>query len=229
MNPLIVALDVDTEQEATALARRLSSSVGGFKVGLQLLMGAGPGVIESIAEFGQPVFADAKIHDIPNTAYQAARALGTRGARWVSVHALGGPRMVRAAVDGLNEGSEGQAGVLAVTVLTSIDLATMVHLGIAGTIGARVSSYAAMVAQAGAEGVVCSARECAIVREAAPEIRLFTPGIRSQGQPSQDQARVVSPAAAVAAGADFLIVGRPVTDADDPLEAAETILSEIRG
>ena len=229
MNPLIVALDVDTEKEATALARLLSASVGGFKVGLQLLMGIGTGVIESIAEFGQPVFADAKLHDIPNTAYQASQALGTRGARWVTVHTLGGPEMVRAAVEGLNEGSEGTAGVLAVTILTSIDPATMAQLGITGTIDDRVSSYAAMVVQAGAEGVVCSAHECAIVRRVAPDIRVFTPGIRNQGQPSHDQARVVSPLEAVAAGADFLIVGRAVTDADDPVEAAETMLSEIRG
>lgn len=229
MNPLIVALDVDTEQEATAMARLLSPSVRGFKVGLQLLMGTGPGVIESIAALGQPIFADAKLHDIPNTVYQAAHALGARGSRWVTVHTLGGPEMIRAAVDGLNDGSDGKGGVLAVTILTSIDLGSMAQLGISGTIDDRVSLYSAMAAQAGAEGVVCSAHECAIVRKVAPDITVFTPGIRSQGQPSHDQARVASPLEALSAGADFLVVGRAVTDADDPVGAAEAMLSEIRG
>ena len=137
--------------------------------------------------------------------------------------------MVRAAVDGLNEGSQGQAGVLAVTILTSIEPATMAFLGITGTIDDRVGSYAAMAAQAGAEGVVCSVHECAIVRKVVPEVQVFTPGIRNQGQPSHDQARVASPTAAVAAGADYLIVGRSVIGADDPVEAAETLLAEIRG
>ena len=229
MNPLIVALDVDNQQEATELASLLSPSVGGFKVGLQLLMGRGPAVVESIAEFGRPVFVDAKLHDIPNTVYKAARALSARGARWVSVHALGGPAMVRAAVDGSKEESEGETGVLAVTILTSIDSAMMTELGIIGTLDDRISSYASMVAHAGVEGVVCSVHECALVRKVVPETLVFTPGIRNPGQPSHDHARVASPAAAIAAGADYLIVGRSVIDADDPAKAAEAVLSEIRG
>ena len=228
MNPLIIALDVDTEEEAMSLARLLAPAVGGFKVGLQLLMGPGPDVIESISRFGKPVFADAKLHDIPNTAHQAAKALGRRGARWVTVHALGGPEMVGAAVEGLNEGSEGKAGVLAVTILTSLGPASITELGISGTIDERVGSYASMAAQAGAEGVVCSAHECPIVKKVAPDIRVFTPGIRTQSQPSHDQARVVRPAVAIAAGADYLVVGRAVTDADDPVRAADAMLSEIR-
>ncbi len=229
MNRLIVALDVDTEQEAITLARLLRPSVGGFKVGLQLLMGAGPRVVESVAELGRPVFVDAKLHDIPNTVHMAVRALGARGARWVTVHATGGPAMVKAAVDGINEGSEGEAGILVVTILTSIDRQTMSLLGIDGTTEERVGSYAAMAQQQGAEGVVCSVRECASVRRIAPDIRLFTPGIRKPGDPVHDQARVATPAAAVAAGADYLVIGRAVTEAEDPVEAAEAILSEIRG
>jgi orotidine-5'-phosphate decarboxylase len=226
---LIIALDVDTEGQAIELARRLEPAADGFKVGLQLLMAAGPRVVDSVAEVGRPIFVDAKLHDIPNTVKQAARGLGARGARWVTVHSAGGPAMIRAAVDGLNETSRSEAGVLAVTILTSIDPTTMSLLGIAGTLEERVASYASMALQAGAEGVVCSVGECSVLRKALPGVRLFTPGIRGPGQTSHDQARVDTPAAAAAAGADFLVVGRAVTEADDPFEAARAILLEIRG
>ena len=229
MNRLIVALDVDSEEEAIALARLLGSSVGGFKVGLQLLMGVGPRVVESVAELGRPVLVDAKLHDIPNTVRMAARALGARGTRWLTVHATGGPAMVQAAVDGIQEGSEGEAGILVVTILTSIDAQTMSLLGMEGTPEERVGSYAAMADGAGAEGVVCSVGECAGVRAIAPDIRLFTPGIRKPSDPVHDQARVATPAAAVAAGADYLVIGRPVIQAEDPVKAAKAIISEIGG
>ncbi len=226
-NPVIVALDLRTAEEAVRMAKSLAAHVGGFKVGLGLLMGPGPGTVAALCEFGKPVFADAKLHDIPSQVEAAARRLGRHGARWVTCHVSGGEAMVRAAVAGLAAGAPDVAGVLGVTVLTSLDEAALTRIGITATPGRLVSKLARVAAAAGCEGVVCSPRELGVVAEVAPELAKVTPGIRMEPA-ADDQARTASPAEALARGADWLVVGRPITAAADPVEAANRLSQQLR-
>jgi orotidine-5'-phosphate decarboxylase len=217
-SPLVVALDVRSAEEAVRLARTLAGKVAGFKVGLGLLHGPGPGLVGALARLG-PVFADAKLHDIPSQVQAAARRLGEYGARWVTAHASGGVEMLEAAADGLMAGSGGrQAGILAVTVLTSIDEAASSAL-FGRTPGELTSRLAKRAAEAGVEGVVCSPKELGVVVEVAPALLRVVPGIRPAGAAAHDQRRTATPAEALARGAHLLVVGRPVIAAPDPVEA----------
>ena len=228
VNPVLVALDLPTAEEALRLAERLAPHVGGFKVGLELLMGPGPATVAAIRRLGKPVFADAKLADIPNTVRAAARQLGALGARWVTVHAFGGLEMISAAVAGLAEGARGnESGILAVTVLTSLDGNHLASVGISGTVGKQTARLARLAAEAGAEGVVCAVRELGDVRQVAPGLLRVTPGIRPSGTDSEDQARVATPAEAVKRGANLLVIGRPITRAKDPVGAAKAIIEEL--
>jgi orotidine-5'-phosphate decarboxylase len=227
-NPVIVALDVRTAEEAVRLARSLAPYVGGFKVGLGLLHGPGPGLVGALARLG-PVFADAKLHDIPSQTEAAARRLGEYGARWVTAHASGGVDMLQAAVSGLAAGAAGRtAGILAVTVLTSIDepAATALFGRTPGELTARLAKQAAA---AGVEGVVCSPKELGVVAQVAPGLLRVTPGIRPEGAPGDDQRRTATPREARARGADLLVVGRPITAAPDPVKAAQMLQDELSG
>ena len=227
-NPILVALDVSTAEEAVRLAERLAPHVGGFKVGLELLMGPGPAVVAAVRRFGRPVFVDAKLADIPNTVEAAARQLGALGARWVSVHASGGLDMIKAAVAGLKEGARGnETGVLAVSVLTSLDGANLASVGVSGTVGKQTARLARLAAAGGAEGMVSSVRELGDVGQVAPGLLRVTPGIRPAGAAADDQARVATPAEAIKRGADLLVIGRPITRAKDPVEAAKAIGREL--
>lgn len=228
VNPILVALDLPDLDEAEEMARRLEGHVGGFKVGLELLMGSGPTAISRIAALGLPVFADAKLHDIPNTVEGACRELSSRGARWVSVHALGGASMMEAAVIGLEEGSgDRRSGALAITVLTSMDEAALESVGIEGTIETAVSGLCRLAAFSGAEGVVCSPHEIGLVKGVSKDLVTVTPGIRPPGVESHDQRRVATPSEALSAGADWLVVGRAITAYPDPVEAARALAEEI--
>jgi orotidine-5'-phosphate decarboxylase len=222
-----VALDVPTLQEAVELARRLAGEVGWLKVGLELFGAHGPAAVQAIAEHG-PVFLDLKLHDIPTTVGRAAERLGALGAGLLTVHAGGGAAMVRAAVEGLAAGSRDAAGrVLAVTVLTSMsddDLASVNAPGAA----TQVPALARLAVGAGAPGLVCAPRDLARVRaDVGPDPLLVTPGIRPAGSGDDDHARAATPSAAVADGADLLVVGRPVTRAPDPVAAARAIAREL--
>jgi len=224
VSALFVALDVESAEEAVRLATLLSPHVEGFKVGLELLLGPGPAVIGAIRQLGKPVFADAKLHDIPNTVERAARQLGRIGARYVTVQASGGAAMLDAARQGLADGAAGNpAGVLAVTVLTSFDDAALGTVGVNGTVGKQVSRLAKLAAAQGAEGVVCSVRELDVVRQVAPDLLRVTPGLRLDNEPD-DQRRTATPAEAARRGSDILVIGRPITRARDPVQA----VSEIR-
>ena len=224
---IIVALDVDGAEAAVRLARRLVDEVGGFKIGLGLLHGLGPATVSAIAELDKPVFADAKLHDIPSQVEAGARRLGRWGARWVTAHATGGASMLAAAATGLADGSGGRGGVLGVTVLTSLDASDLAHVGISATPGKLVSKMARVVSAAGCEGVVCSPRELGVIAEVAPELLKVTPGIRPPGVAAGDQARIATPQEAVSKGADWLVIGRPITAASDPVEAAVRINREV--
>jgi len=228
MNPVMVALDLPTAEEAIRLAERLAPHVGSFKVGLELLMGPGPATVAAIRQLGKPVFADAKLADIPHTVEAAARQLGGLGARWVSVHASGGVDMIKAAVAGLAEGARGhETGILAVTVLTSLAATGLASVGVSGTVGKQAARLAKLAAAAGAEGVVCSVRELGDVAQVAPGLLRVTPGIRPEGASSDDQVRVATPVEAIKRGADLIVIGRPITRAKDPVAAARAILDEL--
>jgi orotidine-5'-phosphate decarboxylase len=222
VNPIIVALDVPTLEQASPLARSLEDEVGGFKIGMELLMGAGPEAIERIAEMDKPVFVDAKLHDIPNTVEHAATRIKAGGARWVTVHASGGREMMEAAVSGM-----GGEGVLAVTMLTSLSQSDLEAIGVPALASDYVVSLASLAADSKTEGVVCSPEEIRRVKDKEPSLVVFTPGVRPASSDTDDQKRVATPERARADGADFLIVGRPITRAADPVKAARDIATAI--
>ncbi len=226
-NPLLVALDVSSAEAAVRAASDLVEVVGGFKVGMELLTGPGPGVVALVGDLGSPVFVDVKLHDIPTTVRRAARNLGAMGARWVSVHASGGEAMLSAAVAGLAEGAAGRpAGVLAVTVLTSLDDRALAEVGVHASTAAQTVRLARLAEAAGCEGMVVSPRELIVASDAAPSLLRVTPGIRPAGAATDDQRRFTSPTDAIRHGADLLVVGRPVTRASDPRAAAAAIIAE---
>ena len=229
--PILVALDVPTAEDAVRLARDLAPHVGGFKVGLGLLHGPGPGTVATVAALGRPVFADAKLHDIPSQVETAATRLGQMGARWVTAHAAGGEGMLSAAVSGAARGSACAAGILAVTVLTSLGEKDLAAAGIAASPGKLVSRMSRLAVAAGCEGVVCSPRELGVVASVAPGLLKVVPGIRPGGAESGDQHRVASPSEALARGADWLVIGRPIVAAEDPVAAAKAIIAgmEVTG
>ena len=204
------------------MAGKVSDHVAGFKVGLELLTGVGPRAIEDIVDLGKPVFADAKLNDIPNTVQRATARLAAAGARWVTVHATGGVEMMEAAVTGM-----GGQGVLAVTVLTSLDDEGLVSIGVREGMLEQVLRLVELGVFAGVEGVVSSPNEASPIKSGHPELLLFTPGVRPAGVGRDDQSRVTTPAEALKAGADYLVIGRPITRAPDPGVAAREIASSI--
>lgn len=228
MNPVLVALDFDDAAKARSVASSLAKHVGGFKVGLELIMSSGPSVISEIAELGLPVFADVKLHDIPNTVRGAARAVGSRGARWLTVHATGGRSMIEAAIEGMSAYQPPETnGVLAVTVLTSLESSDLDDIGMRSDVGESTLSLTGLASDVGAEGVVCSAREVASVARVGPSLLKVTPGIRLAGSDSQDQKRVATPGEALAAGADWIVLGRAITAAPDPVGAAQEVAASL--
>jgi orotidine-5'-phosphate decarboxylase len=219
-NPILVALDVESAERAVRLAKAVAPHVGGFKVGLELLMGPGPATVAALGALGKPVFADAKLHDIPSTVGRAASQLGRLGTRWVSVHGAGGRAMLEAAAEGLAQGAGGRpAGLLAITVLTSLSPSHLAEAGLPSP-GRLTARLARLAEEAGCEGVVCSPRELRVVADMAPGLRRVTPGIRPAGTDGNDQARTATPEEALRHGADLLVVGRAITGAHDPVKAA---------
>ena len=227
-NPVLLALDVPTAERAVRLAGELSQYVGGFKVGLELLTGPGPRIIGVVDRLGKPVFADAKLHDIPTTVRAAARNLGAAGARWVTVHAAGGRAMLAAAVEGLAEGAGArQAGILAITVLTSLDQESLAPTGVTASPGRLTARRARLAGEVGCEGVITSVKELGVISDVAPDLLRVVPGIRPPGVSADDQVRSATPSEALARGADYLVIGRAITKAPDPVRAAAGILSGL--
>lgn len=226
---LIVALDVPTAKAADELVSRLEGVCSWFKVGMELFTAAGPSVVERLVARGHPVFLDLKFHDIPNTVAGAVRSAARLGVKMVNVHAAGGPAMLAAAREAL-EGVADPPQLLAVTVLTSMDAAQLKAAGIARLPEKQVTLLARMSLKAGVRGFVCSPQEVALLRElAGPESSLVVPGIRPAGSAAGDQKRLATPADTLRNGASHLVVGRPITQAPDPAEAAEAILREMAG
>jgi orotidine-5'-phosphate decarboxylase len=226
---LVVALDVPTGAEALALTRQLVGRVGMVKVGLELFCSEGPAFVQELQR-SAPVFLDLKFHDIPTTVQRALEAVLALDPRLVNVHAQGGPAMLEAAAQAVqaHRRQGGSTELLAVTVLTSLDREALARLGSTAEPGDMALHLARLAQDCGADGVVCSAQEARSLRAACGEaFRLLTPGIRPAGAAVQDQARVVTPAQALRDGATWLVVGRPITRAQDPAAAADAILREM--
>ncbi len=226
---LCAALDGSDRDWIVSMSRTLAPHAGWLKVGLEAFTAHGPGLIRDVAASGAHVFLDLKLHDIPNTVRRAAANCAALGAGMFNVHASGGSAMLRAAVEGAREEARGEPPmVLAVTVLTSLDREALDELGIAWEPQELVVRWARMAQDAGLDGVVASAKEASAIRAACgPEFRIVTPGIRPAWAAANDQRRIVTPAAAIAAGADILVIGRPITRADDPAAAARRIAGEM--
>jgi orotidine-5'-phosphate decarboxylase len=228
MNPrdrLIVALDVPKAEAARALVDRLAGHVGMFKVGSQLFTAAGPDLVHEIVGHREKVFLDLKFHDIPNTVAGAVASASRLGVSFVDVHGLGGRAMMEAGVGALPAMG---TRLLAITILTSHDEESLGEIGVNGSMAESVRRLAQLAKEAGTDGVVASPHEVALVREACgADFLIVTPGIRPAGAAVGDQARAATPAAALAAGADYVVVGRPITEAADPAAAADAIVREM--
>ncbi len=226
---LIVALDCATAEIGLRTTEKLRRRVGMFKIGSELFTAEGPSLARKLVSMGEGVFLDLKFHDIPNTVRGACREAARLGVRMMNVHACGGRKMMEAAVEGAREGGRGARPlVLAVTVLTSLETPELAELGIEGTAEEVVVRWARMAQAAGLDGVVASAREVAALRSACgPRFLIVTPGIRPASPAADDQQRTATPGAAIEAGADYLVVGRPITTAPDPASAADAIVQEI--
>jgi orotidine-5'-phosphate decarboxylase len=223
---LIVALDSPDLSESESLARQLSGRVAAFKVGLTLFTRHGPEAVMRIGEHG-PVFCDLKLHDIPHQVGLASAQLTELGVWMFTIHASGGPAMVKAAAESA-QNSDHPPLVAAVTVLTSLGKQDLLGTGVDGEPHEQVVRLAHLAVGAGATSLVCSANEVVLLRkEFGAELVLITPGIRPAGADLGDQARVMTPAKAAAAGSSFVVVGRPITDAPDPVRAAEEILVDL--
>jgi orotidine-5'-phosphate decarboxylase len=222
---LIVALDVPTSEEALRLAERLAGSVGMFKVGSQLFTAAGPQLVETLVARGEKVFLDLKYHDIPNTVGSAVRSAARLGVSLLTVHGLGGRAMLSSAA----VAAAGSATrLLAITVLTSHDTESLAEVGVADALSDEVRRLALLAQGSGVHGVVASPHEVPVLRAACgPALLIVTPGIRPAGAERGDQARAATPDAAIAAGADYIVVGRPILAAPDPRVAADSIVRSL--
>ena len=233
---LIVALDFDSLKSAVSFAQSVADVVGMFKVGSQLFSNAGPEAVRQVAALGNGVFLDLKYHDIPNTVAGAVLASAAiPGVQLVNVHALGGSAMLKAAAQAISAGvpmGADRPRLIAVTVLTSMDQKTLREAGIAGTPLTRAVKLAQLAKKCGVDGVVASVQEAKAIRKACGrDFLIVTPGVRptekSGGKRKDDQARTATPAQAIQAGSDYLVVGRPITAAGDPRAAAQAIVDEI--
>lgn len=235
---LIVALDVNTTTAARSLFASLREVVGMFKIGSQLFTTAGPDLVKEIVDTGARVFLDLKFHDIPHQVAGSARAATELGVSMFTLHASGGSEMMRRAVDAVGESAAKKniqrPAVLAVSILTSIDIAILSQIGVEGTAAEAVLRLVNLASNAGVDGVVASPLETEAIRKhnLSRDLLVVTPGIRPQvnegSNAVDDQKRVATPAAALAAGSDYLVIGRPITSARDPVVAAQLILTEIQ-
>lgn len=226
--PIIVALDYANASDALATARALAGSGCAVKVGKELFTAEGPAIVGRLIELGLPVFLDLKFHDIPNTVAGACRAAAALGAWMINVHASGGREMLEAAREAVAASARPPL-LIAVTVLTSLDRPRLAEVGLDVEPQVQVARLARLTQAAGLDGVVCSPQEIAVVKALGAGFLAVTPGVRPPGSAQDDQQRIATPAAAVAAGADWLVIGRPVTRASDPAAAVADIAASLEG
>lgn len=229
MAELIVALDVNTRQEAVEKVKEIGESVEFYKIGLELFTAEGPDVVKAVKDLGKRIFLDLKFHDIPRTVERAVKSGGKLGVDLMTIHSVGGKAMIRAAADAAAEFGEAGPKILAVTVLTSLDQSDLCDVGIVGrTPAEQVAAMARFATENGAHGLVCSPKEVGALSKALKAGTVFvTPGVRPAGAAVGDQKRVATPADAVRDGATHLVVGRPILAADDPAAAARAIRAEM--
>ncbi|MFM2083018.1 MAG: hypothetical protein RL380_1709 [Verrucomicrobiota bacterium] len=231
-NPIIVALDVPTAEQALKLAEQVAPAVGAFKIGKELFVSAGPDIVRRVRATGAKVFLDLKFHDIPNTVAKAVAAATRLDVQMLTIHTSGGSEMMRAA-EAAAQKTALQVGlpaplVLGVTVLTSSDAHTLAEIGCEPNPGKQVERLAALAVKSGLRGLVCSPLEIAALRQLLPaSVQLVTPGIRTSAEKADDQKRTLSPREAMAAGASWLVIGRPIYAAENPRCAAEKILESL--
>jgi orotidine-5'-phosphate decarboxylase len=231
-NPIIAALDVPAAEQALKLAREVAPAVGAFKIGSELFTSAGPDIVKKIRATGAAVFLDLKFHDIPNTVAKAVASAMRLDVQMLTIHTSGGLEMMRAAEKSAQDAAKlvGRPVplVLGVTVLTSSDDRTLAEIGCASNVGAQVERLANLAVQAGLRGLVCSPLEIVLLRRILPaHIQLVTPGIRTGAEKADDQKRTLTPREAIQAGANWLVIGRPIYAAENPRAAAEKILESI--
>jgi orotidine-5'-phosphate decarboxylase len=231
-NPIIVALDVPSAEQALKLAELVAPAVGAFKIGKELFVSAGPDIVRRVRATGASVFLDLKFHDIPNTVAKAVAAATRLDLQMLTIHTSGGGEMMRAAEKSAQDTAKslGLAAplVLGVTVLTSSDANTLAEIGCQTNVGHQVERLAQLAVKSGLRGLVCSPLEIADLRQIfPPEIQLVTPGIRTGAEKADDQKRTLTPREAIAAGASWLVIGRPIYAAENPRLAAEKILESI--
>jgi orotidine-5'-phosphate decarboxylase len=222
-SPVFVAIDTPDPDRAKAIAARVRTHVGGLKLGLEYFSANGAAGVREMAEFGLPIFLDLKLHDIPNTVAKAVQALNPLDLAILTIHAAGGRAMMEDAKAAASSGTR----VIGVTVLTSLDEEDLAATGIAGAPSAQVARLAALAREAGLDGVVCSGAEVAALKKAWPDGYFVVPGVRPAGGAAGDQKRVVTPRKAMDAGASILVVGRPITLAEDPDAAARAIAATL--
>jgi orotidine-5'-phosphate decarboxylase len=231
-NPIIAALDVPAAEQALKLAREVAPAVGAFKIGSELFTSAGPDIVKKIRATGAAVFLDLKFHDIPNTVAKAVASAMRLDVQMLTIHTSGGLEMMRAAEKSAQDTAKlvgrPMPLVLGVTVLTSSDGRTLVEIGCASNVGAQVERLANLAVQAGLRGLVCSPLEIILLRRILPaHIQLVTPGIRTGAEKADDQKRTLTPREAMDAGANWLVIGRPIYAAENPRAAAEKILESL--
>lgn len=226
------ALDTVDVDAAVAIAHKLIGAVGGIKLGLEFFCANGADGYKRVSEVGLPIFLDLKFHDIPNTVAGAIRAVAPLAPRILTIHTQGGPEMMRRAADAAREEADKHGvvkpSIVGVTILTSLDGADLNAIGVNDAVSDQVARLAALAADNGLDGMVCSPKEIATARTVTrPDFKLVVPGIRPVGAAVGDQKRVMTPADAVKAGADVLVIGRPITQADDPAAAARSIAAQL--
>ncbi len=231
-NPIIVALDVPSAEQALKLAELVAPAVGAFKIGKELFVSAGPDIVRRVRATGASVFLDLKFHDIPNTVAKAVAAATRLDVQMLTIHTSGGGEMMRAAEQSAQDTAKslGLAAplVLGVTVLTSSDANTLAEIGCQANVGQQVERLATLAVKSGLRGLVCSPLEIADLRQfLPPEIQLVTPGIRTGAEKADDQKRTLTPREAIQAGASWLVIGRPIYAAENPRLAAEKILESL--
>jgi orotidine-5'-phosphate decarboxylase len=222
-NPLFVAIDTPDLDQARSLARAVAAHVGGLKLGLEFFVANGPAGVRSLADVGLPIFLDLKLHDIPNTVSKAVAALGHLSPAVLTVHAAGGRAMLQAA----KAAAPPACKVVAVTVLTSLDHLDLAATGVSASPAEQVERLAALVRSAGCDGIVCSGEEVAAAAARWPGGTFVVPGLRPAGTDAGDQKRVLTPADALRSGASLLVIGRPITAAADPADAARSIAASL--
>ena len=228
LSPIIVALDFPTADAALALAAQLDPAQCRVKVGKELFTRCGPSIVAALHAKGFEVFLDLKFHDIPNTTAMAVKAAAEMGVWMVNVHCSGGLRMMAACRNELDKLAGPRPLLIGVTVLTSMERDDLVGIGLDVLPQAQVLRLASLAAEAGLDGLVCSAQEAPALKQTQPQLKLVTPGIRPAGSAADDQKRILTPAQALLAGADYLVIGRPISQASDPAQALAGVLAELR-